>query len=374
MGDCFGLYVHVPFCKSKCPYCDFYSVVDCGQSAGYLDDLEIEMQLCPRYPGAFDSLYVGGGTPSVLASRVLVRLLDKLRARFFADTPAENIEISLEINPSDVDDRLLDALQEARVNRLSLGVQSFDNDVLSRLGRRHDGRGAITGIEAIRKAGFASLGLDLMYNLPGSKPDAWRRTLEMALSHAPEHLSCYALTISPHTRFGRMQLDGRLAKPREDQCADEYMLACRLCADFGYDHYEVSNFARNRHHRSRHNQKYWQRIPSLGLGPAAHSFDGRRRFWNPANLQIYRNRIRESRYPRSGIESIDSDQARIETVALGLRTSRGVALDLLKTMSGFSEKLAKKLTQEGLADVDGDLWRPTERGMLVADGIAKLFL
>ena len=366
-----GLYVHVPFCKSKCPYCDFFSIPVTNRVPVLLKDLGLEAELYAEAMGGFDSLYIGGGTPSSLTPQQLAELLAAVSPNLSSLGFAREPELTVELNPADVGPELLDVLQQAGVNRLSLGVQSFDDDELRLLGRRHDRACALRAIELIREAGFAALGLDLISDLPGSALARWRSNLEQALSFHPEHLSCYALTIAASTPFGEMNEKGKLIMPDEGQSAALFLETCEVLGEAGYDHYEVSNFARDRRQRSRHNQKYWCRAPYLGLGPAAHSFDGQTRWWNLRDLTEYHRALEAGLRPVESFEEIDQEKARLETIALGIRTSEGVDLAVIQDCHG-TEGTVERLLEEGLViEMQGRL-RPTRSGFLVADGIATL--
>lgn len=361
-----GLYIHVPFCRGKCPYCDFFSVSVLQRVPAFLDDLRAEVDLLRGEMGTFDTLYIGGGSPGALAPAELGELLS-IACGVLSDRTVEPLEYTVELNPADVRPELLAVLHRAGVNRLSLGVQSFDDRALRLLGRRHDAAGALAAVEAIRAAGFANLGLDLIHDLPGMHPDDWRRTLERAVALRPEHLSCYALTIAARTPFGRMRARGALEPPAEEECAEMFRLSGEVLEEAGYEHYEVSNFARGPGLRARHNQKYWRRIPTLGLGPAAHGFDGVRRTWNLADLDAYHRALAAGRRPLAGAEVITPAQARLETIALGMRTADGVGLDAIQpadpeTVDGLIAERVVCLTRGRL--------RPTRRGYPVADAIA----
>jgi oxygen-independent coproporphyrinogen-3 oxidase len=360
-----GLYVHVPFCLKKCPYCDFFSVTDMDRAPAILGDIPKEHRTYGDDMGPFDTLYVGGGTPSALSHRQLAGLLQSLRG--LAGPVAE---FTLEANPADVDPAFLDVLSQAGVDRLSLGVQSFDDGELHLLGRRHDSAVAVQAIGMIQEAGF-TLGLDLIHGLPGSTPELLRNQLEQALSFGPEHLSCYALTIAGDTPFGEMASAGTLHVPDEDLSAALYLECCDVLEAAGYHHYEVSNFARDPSLRSRHNQKYWTRIPVLGLGPAAHSFDGKRRWWNHRDLTAYHRAVESGHRPLRGFEEIDGEKARLEAIALGLRTIDGVEIGVIGHRSGASQAVGR-LLDEGLLTASGNRLCPTRRGFLMADGIAEL--
>ncbi len=278
-----GLYVHIPFCKTKCPYCDFYSVTDATLISAYLAALDAEARLYRDQFPAFDSLFLGGGTPSWLGEAQLAALMKNLRRHF---TFAPDSEITLEANPDDITADKLALFRDLGINRLSLGVQSFDEAELRFLGRRHTARQTEAAIDLIRAAGFTNLGLDLMYGLPGQTLDAWLKTLETALSFAPEHLSCYQLTLAAETPLrtpmARRVARGELSLPDEETQREFFLLTANFLTARGYLHYEVANFARQGpqagslcHYCCRHNLKYWTRTPYLGLGPAAHSFHGR---------------------------------------------------------------------------------------------------
>ncbi len=365
-----GLYVHVPFCKKKCPYCDFFSRVAPQKAPAYLDAVCREAELFAAAAGPFDSLYIGGGTPSSLDPGALARLFAVME-NFLAPGPSGKPEITIELNPADVGPELLDVLRDTGVTRLSLGVQSFDDGELKKLGRRHDASGARRAIEQIRRAGFAALGLDLIHALPGSDRAGLRRSLDAALAFEPEHLSCYSLTIASGTPFYEMRAQGKLKLPDEDEMAEQFLETADILEQAGYIHYEVSNYARNEGLRSRHNMKYWRRISYLGLGPAAHSFDGHKRLWNVRDLDEYGRAIESGRRPLAGFEQLDSGQARMEKIALGMRTADGVALNVIFEDPGADENV-KKLLMDGLVVKSRSRLRPTRIGYLRSDGIARL--
>ena len=365
-----GLYVHIPFCKRKCPYCDFFSVLPGNLVPGFLRDLEREVELRAGHWRGFDTLYVGGGTPSLLTPAQIADLMGSVR-RLFGVACGPEVEVTMELNPADVGGELLAALGDAGVNRLSLGVQSFADEELELLGRRHRRAGAVRAIERIRAAGFASLGLDLIYGIPGSSRGRWRESLDAALGFSPDHLSLYALTIADGTPYQQRVAAGELALPGESEIALLFLDAAEILGEAGYDHYEVSNYARTPELRSRHNQKYWSRLPTLGLGPAAHSFDGRRRWANWRSLDAYHRTLVAGQEPVAEVEEIDAEMARLERIALGMRTARGVALEDGRERPEAEGAIAR-LLREGYVTEAGGRLRPTRRGFLVADGMAKL--
>ena len=276
-----GLYVHTPFCLTRCPYCDFYSTTDAGAVGRWVDGVLAEADRhTGRWP-TFDTLYLGGGTPSVLPPRDLRRLVDGLVRRLPLSADAER---TLEVNPDDVTPRRAAAWRDLGFTRVSVGVQSLDDRILRFIGRRHDARGAVRAVGRLRAAGFEDPGLDLIFAVPGLDDPTWEAILGAALDLEPGHLSCYELTVEPSTRLGRRVARGEVGGPDEERGRRQFLATHHRLAAAGFDHYEISNYALGRGRRSRHNGKYWRHVPILGLGPAAHSFDGRDRWWNPRSL------------------------------------------------------------------------------------------
>lgn len=359
-----GLYVHAPFCASKCPYCAFASEVRPEMMGAWVAAVLREASGQTGRWGTFDTLYLGGGTPSVLPLALLERLLLGLR-RFFRF--AHGCEATLEANPGDVDRERAGAWRALGFNRLSLGVQSFSDPELVFLGRRHDARAARRALAIARDAGFSNLGVDLLYGWRGQDENVLRRTLGEVARFAPEHVSCYQLTIEEGTPFFRRNETRPLAAPEEEQ-AERFLRVSEFLGSRGFEHYEVSNFARGRRYRSRHNQKYWRRLPTLGLGPAAHSFDGDRRWWNFRSLARYLEAVEAAGEGREGEETLDRGQARDEQLLLGLRTSDGVGVPLLSEAA--RKRVFSTFVPQGLLEVRRGRLRPTPRGMLLADRLA----
>jgi putative oxygen-independent coproporphyrinogen III oxidase len=378
-----GLYIHLPFCKTKCPYCDFYSVTDATLIAAYLTALDAEARLYRNRFPAFDSLYLGGGTPSLLTSAQLAALINNLR-RTFSFTP--NTEITIEANPDDVTAAKLALWLDLGINRLSLGVQSFHEAELRFLGRRHKAKQTEAAIDLIRAAGFTNLGLDLIYGLPGQSLDTWLKTLETALGCAPEHLSCYQLTLAAgetpalRTPMAQRLARGEFALPDEETQRDFFLLTAGFLTARGYLHYEVANFAREGpqagslcHYVCRHNMKYWNRTPYLGLGPGAHSFLPERRWWNLSSVEHYGAALSAGDAPVAETESLSPEQIRLETLALGFRTCEGVSLATIRERPG-GDAVVAALTQAGLVRVDHDRVIATSQGLVVADRLPLSFL
>lgn len=358
-----GLYVHVPFCLRKCLYCDFESVTALERIPDYLDALEREARRRGREVEAVDTVYVGGGTPSVLGPARIAHLLAMVRAVF---SPATGAEVTVELNPDDVTVELLDALEAAGATRLSLGVQSFDDAALRLLGRRHDAAGARRALELVRRRRWSNrpeMSLDLMFGWRGQREEDHGRSLEEALAFGPEHLSCYQLTIEGHgSRFAARLAAGDDLRADEAAQRRLFLLTHEVLTARGYEHYEISNFARPGC-RSRHNERYWSHGPYLGLGPAAHSFDGRRRrSWNAPTLDAY------LAGEAGGAEELDDEQLLLERLMLGFRTARGVDEAVLAALPGW-EREADRLVAAGLCVREAGRLGPTVEGMLVADAL-----
>ena len=377
-----GIYVHVPFCWVICPYCDFAVTTPGGDRRGrYLPALLGELEIAGRdawrgapSPPAADTIYLGGGTPSVLEPDELAEILTALAARLdLADRPW----IGLEANPEDVTDARLAAWRGLGVRFLSLGVQSFDADSLTLLGRRHSAEEARSAVAAAVGAGFETVSVDLIYGLPGQSPAAWRRELEAAAALRPQHLSCYQLTIEPRTPFAVMRRRGRLRELPEESQAELFLLTHSWLADHGYEPYEACSFASNGH-RSRHNPKYWRHLPYLGFGPSAHSFDGRRRWWNHRQLGPWSDAVAEGSRPIEDEERLDGIQLALEELLLGLRTVEGVDLDGYRRRHGIdlvagNRTRCEALLEERLILIDGGRLRATLAGLAIAEALARSF-
>ncbi len=354
-GPPVGLYVHVPFCVSLCPYCDF--VVIAGAAARgkrsrvgqFIDALAAELELRadaldaahgPVGAGArplLETVYVGGGTPSLLPAEDLGRLLDRIRKRFGL---APDAEITLEANPGADERGDPAALRALGVTRISFGGQSMDDTELRRLGRRHRARHVVEAVGAARAAGIGSINVDLLYDIPDTDLQTWMQTLDRVLETGPDHVSLYGLSLDdpdaegltgadgdhlPVTRGARRWRDGVRAGQDEDRAAAQYHYATVLLSEAGYRGYEISNWARPMH-ESRHNLAYWERRPYEALGPGAHAFDGATRRWTAARLDGYVAALAEGRLPPGGSEAIDRPTAAAEAVILGLRLDTGVPL------------------------------------------------
>lgn len=364
-----GLYVHVPFCLSKCPYCDFYSVTDPSKVPQWREAVERETGHYRDRFSAFDSLYFGGGTPSLLGEREIAALMDLLRRRF---SFPEDAEITLEANPDDITPSKARCYRDLGFTRISLGIQSFDDGELRFLKRRHSARRAEEALEEIRHAGFLNTSIDLIFGLPGQSEARWLQSLDRALASGPAHISCYQLTIAPGTPFGRLRDRGRILPLGEERERALFLLTSEYLSAAGFRQYEVSNFSRDRATRCRHNLKYWRREPYLGLGPAAHSFSGTRRWWNRGTLEAYCGDLRAGIAPVEGLEELGDEEDRLEVLLLGLRTCEGIPASLAEGRGGTA-RAVQALYDAGLIVKKAGRIIPTREGLVVADRMPLLF-
>lgn len=369
-----GLYIHVPFCASVCPYCDF-AVTLAGEERrqAYVAGIGREAALAAADGLDFDTVYLGGGTPSALAPEQLAEILASVRSRLRVGDGAWAF---LEVNPEDVSAASVSAWRELGVRTVSLGVQSFDDAELDFLGRRHTADDARLAVGRLREGGFDTVALDLIYGLPGQTAEGWRRQLEEAAARRVDHLSCYQLTIHDGTVFGRRQARGELAEAVEPDQAELFLLTHLALAELGYEGYEVSNFAAAPGHRSRHNLKYWSHQPYLGLGPSAHSFVGRRRFWNHRKLREWQRAVDGGCRPVDEAEELSDVELALEAVMLGLRTVDGVDLEVLRTRCGVDLVERNRSTIERFSDsghlvLESGRLRPTLAGLAIADTLAR---
>ncbi len=367
--DLAGLYVHVPFCRAKCPYCDFYSTCTLSLVKPWLQSVRNEALLYAGAFPAFDSFYFGGGTPTILSDDQFKSLIDFVRGHFIF---AADTEVTVEANPEDVTRERLALLRACGVNRLSIGVQSFNDGELTTLNRRHSARDAQAAVELARSEGFENIGIDLIYLIPGQTQESWTDSLRRAIELRLVHLSCYQMTFEVGTRFGRMKAESRIAVPDEEEERDFFLLTSRFLEESGFIHYEISNFARGETSRSRHNGKYWRHVPYLGLGPSAHSFDGTIRRWNVRSVKQYCRLLDEGSRPVEGSETLTEEQIRLERLYLGMRTCDGIALaDAFN--SPRADALVSPLEQSGLVRQENGRILPTLQGFLVADRLPLLF-
>jgi len=374
-----GLYIHVPFCARRCPYCDFYAEVagDATKDRAVRAIVrEAEMRLPSWTGGAFDSVFLGGGTPSALGPRRLTALARGIRER----APiAANAEWTLEANPDSATAPFLETALESGFNRLSLGIQSFGDAELALLGRLHDAGRAKAAIADARRAGFRNLSIDLIYGLPGSDGGrGFRRSLETAVSLGPEHLSCYLLTLEPGVAMERPVKEGALRLPSDAAQRRQYDAACLVLEEAGYEHYEISKWARPGF-RCRHNEGVWSGGDYLGLGPAAHGHLNGVRAANSADLGTYLLSLEAGRLPPREEEAVDAKRRADERLLLGLRLRDGLAWRDLAREFGHAWAGALKgkigaFTEAGLVEDDGERLRLGQRGLFVSNRVIAALL
>lgn len=358
-----GLYIHIPFCHSKCAYCDFFSTPRNEMSRAYVETLLNELKLrSGEITEPFETIYLGGGTPSSLSPALLSELIDRL--------PTENTkEFTIEVNPEDVNQEFIRLLNASPINRVSMGVQSLNDSELAFIGRRHSATDAIKAFNMLRDAGISNISLDLIYGLPGQTLDSWNDSLSQIIAMNPEHLSAYTLMLEPGTRLTAMASAGKFMPTDDATISRMYDSLQALTKAWGYEHYEISNFARPGF-RSRHNSSYWDFTPYLGLGTSAHSFDGKVRRFNPANIKKYI----ESAGATAVIDPETSEEQANDYIMVRLRTSEGLSLNSLAKR--FGESVANHVRKESLPlivrgrlrDNNGTLNIPQEL-FLISDSI-----
>lgn len=371
-----GLYIHIPFCKSKCIYCDFYSLPDAEEWMDrYVSALCRQLaEIAPRTTAhQVDTVYFGGGTPSYLGKKRLRRIMKTVEKHYRI---AKDAEITMEANPDSAGDwRVLRSLRRAGINRISLGMQSADDGQLRTLGRPHTFAQAGEAVAAARRARIKNVSLDLIYGLPGQTLESWRDTLEKAAALEPEHLSCYGLQVEEGTPLWDMQ--GELDLPDDDLQADMYLWTVERLAQLGYRQYEISNFARPGF-ESRHNLKYWTLGEYAGFGPGAHSDLGGVRYAYVKNLRTYCEGVETEGEILSENDRIPDRDRDIEYIMLGLRTSKGLSRQefeyRFRMPFGPVQEILEKFAGSGRAVLRGGRWRLTPEGFLVSNQIIGLCL
>ncbi len=358
-----GIYIHVPFCKSRCTYCDFYSTVGAPSMERYVDAViaEARMRMGELHGEPVRTLYLGGGTPSQLPMSLMQRLLDTV-----TDAQNDLEEVTVEVNPDDVSAAYIEALAVHGVNRVSMGIQSLVDDELRRVGRRHTARQAVEAVNAIRQGGIRNVSVDLIFGLPGQSLHTWRYSLEQMLTMQPEHLSAYGLSFEPGTVLWKQRERGEVDELDEETSLQMYAILLDMTRKVGYEHYEISNFALPGR-RSRHNSAYWVGTPYLGFGASAHSFDGRVRRYNPADIKSYMTAIEQGTLP-AVTEALQPHERYDEQVMVSLRTCEGV--NTLSVKETFGQKAFDHLlAAAGPHLAAGRLRRDGDRLILTRDGI-----
>lgn len=389
-----GIYIHIPFCNSKCAYCGFYSLPSLKLKEQFWEALKVEIVarkdylkqrshcgLDPQSPSLLQShhtppintVYFGGGTPSLLSLKEIGELLQLIKETY---PVAENAEITLEANPDTLSLAYLEGLRQLGVNRLSIGIQSFFDNDLKYLSRRHDSQHARQCIDWAKQAGFSNISIDLIYGLPTSNAEQWNRNLDLFFALDLPHLSAYALTLEPNAILTKQIELGKVQPVNEEDALRDYEILCQRAAENGYLHYEISNFCRRGMH-SKHNASYWFGTPYIGFGPSAHSFDGTSRQWNVSSVERYCFRVPEPvEGPASEKESLSPEQQYDEYVMLRLRTHWGIDLKWLKREMGerfstYCEQHAQPLIAQGRLSQTREFLYLTDDQMLFADGVAE---
>ena len=416
-----GIYIHIPFCKSKCGYCGFYSLPSLKLKERFLEALKEEivgrrdylasegMSYRPQQPidtlalkarydmgckgsvsmpseaSTIHTLYFGGGTPSLLSIDEIGDILHLIKDTY---TVAENAEITLEANPDTLSPEYLEGLRRLGVNRLSIGIQSFFDDDLQYLGRRHDAHHARQCLDWAKQAGFSNISIDLIYGLPTSNAEQWNKNLDVFFAYDLPHLSAYALTLEPNSILTKQIELGKARPISDDDALRDYGILCQRTKENGFLHYEISNFCRRGMH-SKHNASYWFGTPYIGFGPSAHSYDGTSRQWNVSSVEKYIDtrretaRLRDQKVPcpevpcpASEKEQLSPEQCYDEYVMLRLRTHWGIDLKWLKRemgerFSSYCEQHAQPLIAQGRLSQTREFLYLTDEQMLFADGVAE---
>jgi len=374
-----GLYLHFPFCISKCPYCDFnsYQLKEDNQISSYIFALyqEINAYSQKLKKSSIKTIYLGGGTPTILSGVQIYNILEFCRDKFNID---KNAEITIETNPGTIDGKKLKLLIESGINRLSLGAQSFNDLFLKKLGRIHNTQDIIDSYYLARKKGFNNINIDIMFALPDQTTEDLQVTLKKAISLKPDHLSLYNLTIKSGTEYYKRYKKGKLKLPNEDEEFDMYNWAINFLEENGFEHYEIANFARP-YKRSMHNLIYWQNKPYLGIGAGAFSFIRGYRYMNYEEPARYIKEVMSGKLPIDNGEKLFLRKRMIETIILGLRTKDGVNYKKYKTrfkvdINNTFHKQIKKLVNLGLLEKGDSKIKLTRKGIFLANTVFREFV
>ncbi len=366
-----GVYIHIPFCKKKCHYCDFYKTLDTGMAEKFLKALGTEIILQKGYleQNNVETIYFGGGTPTVLTAMQMEAILENLYDTFDV---SEDAEITIEANPDDIDKRYVKDLKKAGINRISLGIQSWNDRVLKQLNRRHTAEEAEKALHAILAAGIENISADLIYGIPGMTAKQWTADLQRTMSYNIKHLSAYHLTIEPGTVFGKMKEAGELKEIEEEESENQFNILTRICTKNGFIQYEISNFCKDGYY-SVHNTNYWKQQPYLGLGPSAHSYRGETRQWNVSDLSEYLKSLDKNEIPFTR-EMLTARDLYNEYVMTSLRTMWGINLDFVeeninKESRDYLNNLATRFVKYGMITRNGNQLLLTDQGKMISDNI-----
>ena len=366
-----GIYIHIPFCKCFCNYCDFYSITDNSETESFVQAVMLETAMQARYLDGetVETIYLGGGTPSLLTTGQTGQIIAAVRKNF---TVSDDPEITVEVNPDDVYEGYFGELAGTGVNRVSLGVQSWNNKRLKYLGRRHDAAQSAKALQLAFKEGISNVSADLIYGVQGMTTGDLRNDLEETFAFPVTHLSAYHLTIEEGTRFGKMKKEKKLTEPDEETSNAMFSLLGSFCRERGFIHYEISNFAREGY-ISRHNSAYWKQVPYLGLGPSAHSFNRTSRQWNISDVKKYIRSVSTGKIPFEK-EDLDRLTTFNEYVMTSLRTMWGIDLGYVeayydKELHDYLINLSGKYIRYGLMHREKNTLVLTDQGRMISDNI-----
>lgn len=371
-----GIYIHIPFCIKKCDYCNFYSVTDLSLEHDFVEALEKEIIITAEYTDfSFDTIYLGGGTPSVLQPENIHKIINKVFEKF---NILKNPEITIEINPGIINPDILKAYVQAGINRVNIGVQSFNNENLKFLGRIHTSHDAENAIKLVKDSGIENIGLDLIYGLPDQTRKLWVNDLAKAVNINPAHISCYMLTFEQGTPLDNKRLKGEFSCLNDETAGSLFETTINYLESKGFEQYEISNFARVGK-RSRHNQKYWSFAPYIGMGPSAHSFIFPKRYWNVNLLGKYISDVQKSRRPVDESEILTREQQIMEAVYLGLRTKKGINIRKFENIFNISfneifGEIAEEFKEQGMIIGDAEFCALTKKGMRFQNSITRIFI
>lgn len=367
-----GIYLHIPFCKQACHYCDFHFSTSMKKKDEMVLALakELQMRKSEFENDTIETIYFGGGTPSVLSSEEINFLITEVYKNYKV---AQKPEITLEANPDDLSTERIIELSKSKINRLSIGIQSFFEDDLQLMNRAHNAAEAIKCLEEARKH-FDNISLDLIYGIPGMSNEKWKQNIETALSFDIPHISSYALTVEPRTALYKLIQTGKIAAPQDEVAQEHFMILVETLEKRDFVHYELSNFGKENYF-SKNNSAYWLGKKYIGIGPSAHTYDAVSRSWNISNNSIYLKSIQENKLPNE-IEILTKTDRYNEYIMTGLRTIWGVSLERIEKEFGidyldYIKEQSQKFLADNLLFIEKDILRPTKKGKFLTDGIAS---
>ncbi|MFB9109040.1 radical SAM family heme chaperone HemW [Flavobacterium gyeonganense] len=367
-----GIYIHIPFCKQACHYCDFHF----STSMKKKDDMvlalakEITMRKDEFENEIVETIYFGGGTPSVLSNEEINFLIAEVYENYKV---IENPEITLEANPDDLSSERILKLSKSQINRLSIGIQSFFEEDLQLMNRAHNSEEAKKCLEEVTKY-FDNISLDLIYGIPGMTDEMWKQNIQTALDFGIPHISSYALTVEPKTALSKLIQTGKIAEPEDEAASNHFMILVEMLQKNSFIHYELSNFGKENYF-SKNNSAYWLGKKYIGIGPSAHSYDGEKRGWNIANNSLYLKSIQENKLPIE-TEILTTSDRYNECIMTGLRTIWGVSLERIENEFGqqylnYLKEQAQKFLDDDLLSIENNILKPTSKGKFLTDGIAS---